>query len=65
MRNGPKGDRREHGASVYQCTRCGNYGCMKGMMMGYFGPYSGCWTKKPCPSCQKTGTKRHVGTVCS
>lgn len=63
MKKCPNCERREGGASVYQCRNCGNYGCMKGVLGGYFGPYSGCWTEKPCPRCGRKDTKKHVGTV--
>jgi len=53
---------RESGASVYQCTHCGNYGCMKGFML-YFGPYNGCWTGKPCPNCGRRNSKKYVGAI--
>lgn len=63
MTHCPNCDRRHEGASVYQCRNCGNYGCMKGTLGGYLGPYSGCWTKKPCPNCGRSDTKKYVGTI--
>lgn len=63
MKMRPNFKRRINGASVYRCASCGTYGCMKGMLMGYLGPYSGCWTKKPCPNCGRSDTKKHVGTI--
>jgi len=63
MKKCPNCKRRSDGASVYRCSSCDNEGCMKGMLDGYFGPYSGCWTKKPCPNCGRSDTKKHVGTV--
>lgn len=59
----PNCDRRSEGTDVYQCSNCGQYGCMKGMMMGFLGPYSGCWSKKPCPNCGRSGTKKYSGKV--
>lgn len=55
--------RREDGASVYQCKKCGGYGCMKGMLGGYFGPYSGCWTHTKCPHCGEKDAKKHIGSI--
>jgi len=63
MQKCPNCDRRANGTNVYQCTNFGSFGCLKGTMMGYMGPYSGCFTKKQCSNCGRTGTKNYVGKV--
>lgn len=57
----PNCDNIESGASIFQCNKCQNKGCIKSRALG-FGSSVGCWTKQPCPVCDNESSCR-VGYI--